>query len=123
PHPATMLLQAAIDFEVGDAVRAAGRLQELVERQPDNRKLRRLLAAARLKAGDAAGAAAAIRPLADAEDADIYSLRLMAAARMKQGDQAGALPYLRRSRDVPATGGSVLRADRTDLPALRAAAA
>ena len=95
--PAGMLLESAIDFGTGNVEQAAGRLAELVRRQPGNRKARRLLAAARYRMGDPARAVEALRPIVDSPDADTYSLSLMGRALARLGDGPGASHYLARA--------------------------
>lgn len=96
-QPAVMLLAGAIDYQTGNPGGAAERLSRLVEIQPDNRKARRLLAAAHWRLGDAAAAAATLRPLADEPGADSYSLTLMGKALAKLGKGAEASAYLTRA--------------------------
>lgn len=95
--PAGMLLESAIDFGTGNVEQAAGRLAALVERQPGNRKARRLLAAALYRMGDSTRAAETLRPIVDQPDADAYSLALMGRALARLGDGAGASFYLARA--------------------------
>lgn len=95
--PAGMLLASAIDYETGNPGAAAERLQRLVERQPGNRKARRLLAAAQWRAGDVAATIAALRPVADRADADSYSLALLGQALERAGDATGAARYRARA--------------------------
>jgi tetratricopeptide (TPR) repeat protein len=95
--PAGMLLASAIDYQSGRQEQAAQRLARLVERQPANRKARRLLAAARWRSGDFAGTIAALQPLADRADADSYSLTLIGRALERQGNRAAAARYLARA--------------------------
>jgi tetratricopeptide (TPR) repeat protein len=95
--PAGMLLASAIDYQSGRPEQAAQRLARLVERQPANRKARRLLAAARWRSGDVAGTVAALQPLADRADGDSYSLTLIGRALERQGNGAAAARYLARA--------------------------
>jgi cellulose synthase operon protein C len=95
--PSGFLLLSAIDFETGNEEQAARRLANLVERQPGNRRARRLLAAAQWRMGDAAAVAATLRPIADRPDADAYSLALIGRALARSGDADGAALYLARA--------------------------
>ncbi len=95
--PAGMLLESAIDLETGNVEQASGRLAGLVERQPGNRKARRLLALAQWRAGDVAATIGTLRPLVDRPDADNYSLSLMGRALARRGDNAGAAFYFARA--------------------------
>jgi tetratricopeptide (TPR) repeat protein len=96
-EPSAMLVQSGIDLAVGDPKEAAGRLSQLLAMQPDNRKARRLLAAAQWKSGDAAGTVATLRPLAERPDADSYSLALIGKALARLGDSRAASGYLARA--------------------------
>ncbi|HEX8641989.1 MAG TPA: tetratricopeptide repeat protein [Allosphingosinicella sp.] len=123
-NPAGMLLQGAIDLETGNVAQAARRLQQLVERQPGNRKARRLLAAAQWRAGDAAATAATLRPIVDRDDADSYSLALMGRALTRLGDTAAASVYLARAAQPrPAALSTVELLSEAEFEALRREAA
>jgi len=95
--PAGMLLISAIDFETGNEEQAARRLTALVQRQPGNRRARRLLAAAQWRMNDPAAVVATLRPLADRPDADAYALSLIGRALTRTGDAEGAALYLARA--------------------------
>ena len=95
--PSGMLLQAAIDFGMGNVEQAARRLTLLVAQQPGNRRARRLLAAALWRMGDLRRVVSILRPIADLPDADSYSLSLIGRALARQGDAAAAAPYLARA--------------------------
>jgi putative PEP-CTERM system TPR-repeat lipoprotein len=95
--PAGMLLLGAIDFETGNEEQAARRLAGLVERQPANRRARRLLAAAQWRMNDPAAVVATLRPLADRPDADAYALSLIGRALARTGDADAAALYLARA--------------------------
>lgn len=96
-QPAGMLLASAIDFQTGNARQAITRLEKLLEMQPENRKARRLMAAAQWRIGDAAATIETLRPLADRADADSYVLTLMGRALEKTGNSAAAAAYLARA--------------------------
>ncbi|HWT11954.1 MAG TPA: tetratricopeptide repeat protein, partial [Allosphingosinicella sp.] len=95
--PAGMLLESAIDFETGNVERAGRRLARLIARQPSNRKVRRLLAAAQWRMGDSRAAVETLRPIADLPDADSYSLTLIGRALARLGDTAAVSHYLARA--------------------------
>jgi Flp pilus assembly protein TadD len=92
-----MLLGSAIDYQTGNLRQAIIRLEKLVALQPENRKARKLLAAAQWRSGDAAATAATLRPLTDRPDADSYVLSLMGKALAKLGDAQAASHYLARA--------------------------
>ncbi|HST35356.1 MAG TPA: tetratricopeptide repeat protein, partial [Allosphingosinicella sp.] len=122
--PAGMLLLSAIDFETGNEEQAAQRLPRLVADQPNNRRARRLLAAAQWRAGDAAAAAASLRPIADLPDADAYSLSLMGRALERQGDSiAASLYFARAARPQPGALAALDPLSDSDFAAVRRAAA
>ena len=121
--PAGMLLQSAIDFETGNVERAAARLRELVERQPGNRKARRLLAAALWRSGDAIATVDTLRPIVDLADADSYSLALMGRALARIGDQQAAAFYLARAARPQSALAALAPMSDGDFARLRQAAA
>jgi tetratricopeptide (TPR) repeat protein len=122
-EPGPMLLAATIDLETGNPGAAARRLSQLLERQPDNRKARRLLATATWRSGDARKTAELLRPLADRPDATSYELSLMGHAAARLGDAGSAARYLGRSLE-PETAGALLsdRVGAAELERLRSAA-
>lgn len=95
--PAGLLLAGAIDFETENYATAAQRFGTLLERQPGNRRARRLLAATQWRLGDARAAIATLAPVADLPDADSYSLSLMGQALARTGEAARASRYLARA--------------------------
>ena len=96
-QPAAMLLAGVLDYQAGNMEQATKRLGELVAMQPENRKARRLLAAAHWRRGDADATIAALLPLVERPDADNYSLALAGRAFAKKGDGATASFYLSRA--------------------------
>ena len=96
-QPAGMLLGSAIEFQTGAVEQAVGRLERLIAMQPENRKARRLLAAANWKRGDVEATIRTLEPVADRPDADSYSLSLLAKAYQKQGDNQRASQLLARA--------------------------
>lgn len=122
--PAGQLLLAAIEFETGAAGQAAQRLANLLDEQPGNDRVRRLLAAAQWRANNAAGTAATLRPLVDRPDADAYALTLMGRALQRQGDTIAASLYLARAaRPGPGALAALDRLDDAEFIAARRAAA
>ena len=121
--PAGVLLQGAIDFETGNFEQAARRLVRLVAYQPDNRKARRLLAAAQWRMDDARSAAATLWPIVSRPDADSYSLALMGRAFERLGDPSAAALYLARAARPQSSALTALAPldDRTFAALLRAA--
>jgi cellulose synthase operon protein C len=96
-QPAGLLLAGAIALETGNPAQAAQLLERLSERQPGNRKVRRLLASAQWRAEDPAAAIETLRPIVDRPDADSYSLTLAARALERLGDQRTAAWYRSRA--------------------------
>jgi putative PEP-CTERM system TPR-repeat lipoprotein len=96
-QPAGMLLASAIEFQTGAVEQAVTRLERLVALQPENRKARRLLAAAHWQRGNVGATIATLQPVADRPDADSYSLALLGKAYEKQGDADAASRYLARA--------------------------
>ncbi len=114
-QPAGMLLGSAIEFQTGAVEQAVGRLERLVAMQPENRKARRLLAAAHWKRGNVGATIATLQPVADRPDADSYSLALLGKAYEKQGDAAAASRYLARAAQPQRpTPGSLLAPTMTE---------
>lgn len=122
--PAGMLLDGAIDLGTGRVEAAARTLGTLVERQPGNRKARRLLAAALWRMGNATAVVDTLRPIADLPDADAYTLSLIGQALARQGDAARASFYLARAAQPrPPALAAIERIDDGAFADLRAAAA
>jgi tetratricopeptide (TPR) repeat protein len=96
-QPAGMLLGSAIEFQTGAVEQAVTRLERLVAMQPENRKARRLLAAAHWKRDNVDATINTLQPIADRPDADSYSLALLGKAYEKQGDTQRASQYLARA--------------------------
>ena len=113
-QPAGMLLASAIEFQIGNVEQAVSKLERLVAMQPENRKARRLLAAAHWKRGNVDATIAAIRPLAERPDADSYSLSLLGQALQKQGDDRGAAVFLARAAQPQRPVASLLAPPMSD---------
>ncbi len=123
-QPSAMLLASAIDFGTGNVQPAAERLQRLLILQPDNRRARRLLAAAQWRKGEHAALIETLRPIVDRPDADSYSLTLMGRALARRGDRRTAAHYLARAAQ-PARAATALyfaAVDDAELTRLRIAA-
>ncbi|WP_235302740.1 tetratricopeptide repeat protein [Sphingopyxis sp. MWB1] len=91
--PGVMLLNMIVEMQLeGEAV-AATWGERLLEIQPHNRSVRRLLAAAEWADGNAANALEALLPVVARPDADSWSLLFAArmAAELEQADEAAAL--------------------------------
>ncbi|HEV7233496.1 MAG TPA: tetratricopeptide repeat protein [Sphingorhabdus sp.] len=78
--PGPMLLDAILEYELGNFNRAVDKLQTLLAQQPYNRRVRSLLAQAMYRAGEPLNALDTIREIAARPDADSYSLMLAARA-------------------------------------------
>jgi tetratricopeptide (TPR) repeat protein len=96
-RPAAMLLAGTIELGAGNASQAARVLQHLLEAQPQNLRVRRLLGAAQWRSGDNAAAVRTLQPLADRPDADAYTLSVVGKAFAGLGDEAAAARYLARA--------------------------
>ena len=96
--PGAILLGGAIDYAQGKDEQAIGKWRRLLQMQPLNIAVRRLLASALLRSGDPAGAREMLRPIVLRPDADGYSLRLAARAFEATGDRAGAVALLDRAQ-------------------------
>lgn len=107
-QPAGMLLGSAIEFQIGNVEQAVTRLERLVALQPENRKARRLLAAAHWKRGNLDGTIQTLRPIAERADADSYSLALLGQALQKQGDDKAAAIFLARAAQPQRPGTSLI---------------
>ncbi|MFN3944280.1 MAG: tetratricopeptide repeat protein [Allosphingosinicella sp.] len=123
--PAGMLLASAIDYQTGNVEQAVRRLDRLVADQPNNRKARRLLAAAQWKMGDARAATATLKPIADSPDADSYTLTLIGKALERQGDREAAARYIARAAQPQRPPASLnnLQLDAGQFAAVQRAAA
>ena len=95
--PGAALLGGAIDHAAGREEQAVAKWRGLLETQPMNIAVRRLLAAALLRSGDARGALATLRPVVLRADADTYALTLTARAWEALGDRTEAARYLDRA--------------------------
>ena len=104
------------------AEQAARQLSALVERQPDNRRARRLLAAAQWRSGDARATVATLRPIVERPDADSYSLALIGQALAQLHDPAAAGFLARAARPQPNALSALDPLNDTDFARLRQSA-
>lgn len=117
-EPATMLLAGILDCRTGRPQQGIARLRRLLGLQPDNARVRRLVASAQWQAGDANGVIATLLPLAARPDADSYVLSLVGRAHERLGDRAAAAPWLDRAWAPGRPADAMLVADRP-IAALR----
>lgn len=95
--PAVTLLKAVLEIRAGNEELAIARLRELMLKQPENIKVRRMLGTALSRTGDAYGVIDALKPLADRPDADSYTLTLIGRAFEQLEDRKAAAFYLDRA--------------------------
>ena len=96
-EPAVMLLRAGMELNDGAHEQAIERLSELVELQPANLTVRKLLGAAYAQAKDYDGVIQTLRGLAARDDADSYTLTLIGRAFEAKGDRLAAAEMLDRA--------------------------
>ncbi|WP_245836474.1 tetratricopeptide repeat protein [Sphingopyxis indica] len=96
-EPGFMLVSAIAELQLGGQALAATWAERLVEVQPHNFTVRRLLAAANWADADDEGAAAALAPIVARADADSWSLLLAARVAAEQGDGKGSAAYQDRA--------------------------
>ncbi|MFA9200673.1 MAG: tetratricopeptide repeat protein [Cypionkella sp.] len=92
--PAATLLRAVLDLEQGNAQSAAQGLDNLLRRQPNNRRVRLLLARALAQGGNHRELVARFAGSADTP----YLAALVGRAYEALGDRTRAAPYLERAR-------------------------
>lgn len=128
-RPAVLLLRAACELALDAPVAARGAAARLVERQPDNRVARRLLALALLREDNIRGAIEVIDPITTRSDADSWSLTLLARAFGGMGWHADAVQPLERAALLAHGDPAAFRAEqvesngsaaRATIPAIRA---
>lgn len=126
---AVLLLRAACELTLDAPVAARGAAARLVERQPDNRVARRLLALALLREDNIRGAIEVIDPITTRSDADSWSLSLLARAFGGMGWHADAVQPLERAALLAHGDPAAFRAEqvesngseaRATIPAIRA---
>jgi tetratricopeptide (TPR) repeat protein len=113
-QPAGMLLSSAIEYQIGNVEQSVTKLERLVAMQPENRKARRLLAAAHWKRGNVDATINTLRPVADRPDADSYSLALLGQALQKQGDDKAAAVFLARAAQPQRPSAALMAPSMTD---------
>lgn len=99
--PAAMLLQGVLEMQAGNHALAAEAFIKLERMQPENPRVRMLLARALLENGEAREIIARLKPFADREDASPYLLTLMGRSFETLGDRAAAAQYLDRAAQQP----------------------
>lgn len=95
--PSFMLVNAAVELQLGGASVAADWADQLLMEQPNNLTARRILAAAEWSAGDAESAADILQPITERADADSWSLQLAARTEAAQGKPDKAATLLDRA--------------------------
>jgi tetratricopeptide (TPR) repeat protein len=113
-QPAGMLLSSAIEYQIGNVEQSVSKLERLVAIQPENRKARRLLAAAHWKRGNIDATINTLRPIADRPDADSYSLALLGQALQKKGDDQAAAVFLARAAQPQRPSASLMAPPMSD---------
>jgi cellulose synthase operon protein C len=106
--PGPRLLTAIVEYEMGNANQSIDLLEQLVDAQPYNIRMRVLLAQAMHKAGDHDEAWEMLAPIADRSDADSYTLTLAARILEALGERGKAAPHLQKAAGVGAVFGGVL---------------
>lgn len=107
--PGPMLLDAVIQYELGNYNRAIDKLDQLLALQPRNDEVRILLARAMARSGDNYGALDTIRPIAERPDAENYAQMLAARAFEATGQRdkaaialdAAAVPAIKAIQITP----------------------
>jgi cellulose synthase operon protein C len=106
--PGPRMLMAIVEYEMGNANQSIDILEQLVDAQPYNLRLRVLLAQAMHKAGDHDEAWEMLAPVADRNDADSYTLLLAARILEALGERDKASPRLQKAAGVGAVFGGIL---------------
>jgi cellulose synthase operon protein C len=88
--PGPQMLTALCDYELGNFNQAVDRLAPMVEAQPNNARLRLLLARAMHRSGDHQGAWDIIAPAVNRSDADSYTLSLASRIQEALGERGNA---------------------------------
>jgi cellulose synthase operon protein C len=101
--PAFILLSGVLEIQSGANEQAVRKLKPLLEMQPGNDKVRRLIGAALFRSGDNDGAITVLMPLARRPDADSYTLTVIGRALEAKGDRVNAAPFLDKAA-VPMRG-------------------
>jgi cellulose synthase operon protein C len=95
--PGAILLRAILEIQSGADEQAIRGLRPLLEHQPNNLKVRRLLGIALSRTGDVNGTIETLLPIAQRTDADSYTLSIVGRAYEAAGDRFEAARYLDRA--------------------------
>ncbi len=117
--PAVRLLQGVLDLRAGNNSTAVEAFDELSREQPDNARIRLLLAEALAQDGAYRELVERFADLADRADASPYLLTLVGRAQEALGDRASAARYLDRAAG-PLPRSLVPRGESTGVEVLRA---
>jgi predicted Zn-dependent protease len=112
--PAAILLSGVIDLEAGNSASAAQAFDRLARMQPDNRRVRLLLARALALSGSDRELTRRFAAVAAAPGASPYMMQTVARAFEAQGDRAHAAFYLDRAA-LPPLGRPVSLSGATGL--------
>jgi predicted Zn-dependent protease len=106
--PGPRMLNAIIEYEMGNPNQSIDILEQLVEEQKYNLKLRSFLALAMHKAGDHDEAWETLQPIVNRSDADVYSLTLAARILEAIDKPVPASEQLQRAARAAPVPGAVL---------------
>jgi cellulose synthase operon protein C len=101
--PGFMFLSGALEIQSGANEQAVRKLKPLLDLQPGNDKIRRLVGAALFRSGDNDGAINILMPLVRRPDADSYALTIVGRALEEKGFRGDAAQYLDKAA-VPMRG-------------------
>lgn len=113
--PGAMLMAGIAEYQMGNLNKSIDIFKRLLEQQPQNLRVRKLLALATYRSGDAVGALQEIRPLAIRRDADSYSLRIAGRAFEANGQRLRAAGGLDNSARPSIAQKDPLSDARSDL--------
>lgn len=88
--PGAILMAGIAEYQTGNINKSIDLFKRLVDKQPHNVRVRRLLAMALYRSGDAESALEEIRPLASRRDAESYTLKVAGRAFEANGNRARA---------------------------------
>lgn len=123
--PSVIMLKGIIEFDSGNIEQALSQFNILLEMQPQNFQVRRLLAAAFAQSGDDYSVIDILLPIATRPDADSYTLTMIARAYEDLEQRAEAATYLDRANQSqrgdatpfdPGATISLLARNDTDAP-------